>query len=121
MTGDYKLKSGYEATVKLLRSRKKNFTAIIAANDLMAIGACDAIADAGLSVPGDISVAGFDNLPLSAMIRPHITTAGVSIHQLGRTAADLLLDRLAGNLEERHIFLDCALSERNSVRVIKTE
>ncbi|MDR1580624.1 MAG: LacI family transcriptional regulator [Synergistaceae bacterium] len=117
--GDYKLGSGYEATVGFLRSQKDNFTAIIAANDLMAIGACGAISDAGLSVPRDISVAGFDNLPLSAMIRPHITSMGVSIHQLGKMAAELLLERLSGVMEERHIFMECALSERNSVRGIK--
>ena len=115
--GDYKMQSGYDGAKRLMQ-QGHSFTAIIAANDLMAIGACNAIADAGLLVPEDISVAGFDNLPLTGMIHPRITTAGVSINRLGRTAADLLCQRLAGDKKERHIFMECDIVVRNSIRDI---
>lgn len=114
--GDYKMQTGYDATKQLLEQQKERFTALLLANDLMAIGACNAIADMGLSVPQDLSVVGFDNLPLTGMVQPRVTTAGVSINQLGHTAAELLLQRLAGRKEERHIFLPCELVPRNSVQ-----
>lgn len=67
-------------------------TAVFACNDLMAVGALRAARDAGLSVPEDVSVAGFDGIPLAELVEPALTTVQQSIYTLGRRLADVLLD-----------------------------
>ncbi|MCQ4198174.1 LacI family transcriptional regulator, partial [Streptomyces parvulus] len=62
--GRYDRQSGYEATLELLR-RDPSLTAVVAANDSVALGACAALRDSGLRIPDDVSVAGFDDLPFS--------------------------------------------------------
>jgi LacI family transcriptional regulator len=116
--GDYKMQSGYSCTTELLKKARGKFTAIIGSNDLMTAGACSAILDQKLRIPQDISVVGFDNIPLTGMIYPRITTAGVSINKLGRTAAELLFNRISGDKETRHILMPCELTERDSVSSI---
>lgn len=121
MSGDYKMQSGYDATKALLERGRPSFSAIVVANDLMAIGACNAITDAGLQVPDDISVVGFDNLPLTKMVQPRITTVGVSINELGRIAATLLCERLAGNMESKQLCLECQIVEQSSVKKLSRD
>jgi LacI family transcriptional regulator len=70
--------------------------AVFAANDVMAMGAMAAIHAAGLQVPGDIAVMGFDDIPLARQLNPPLTTVRQFQRQLGRRAAELLLERLAG-------------------------
>lgn len=70
-------------------------TAIIAANDLMAIGAMQAIVASGRSVPGDVSVAGFDDILPASLVTPALTTVAQFQSRLGARAAELLLERLA--------------------------
>lgn len=84
---------GYPAARQLLL-RKKPFTAIIAFNDLAAIGAICAIREHGLKVPEDISVLGFDDIKLAAYQYPSLTTIRQPLHHIGRTAALTLLRRL---------------------------
>lgn len=69
-------------------------TAIIAINDILAMGALRAISDAGLSVPGDISLAGFDDIPETRFLVPRLTTASKEAVRLGREAVRLALRRL---------------------------
>ncbi|MGZ9812558.1 LacI family DNA-binding transcriptional regulator [Pseudoroseicyclus sp. H15] len=71
-------------------------TAILAANDLMAIGALRALSEAGLSVPDDVSVAGFDDIMPAALAVPQLTTVALHQNDLGARAAKLLLQRLSG-------------------------
>ena len=71
-------------------------TAVFAANDLMAMGALLACREAGLAVPEDIALAGFDNIPAARLVHPALTTLDQQANQSGRRAAGLLLDRLAG-------------------------
>jgi DNA-binding LacI/PurR family transcriptional regulator len=68
--------------------------ALFTLNDNLAIGACRGAADAGLRVPEDIAIVGFDNTPLGALQVPSITTIGVDLKQMASTAAHQLLDRL---------------------------
>ncbi len=68
--------------------------AVFAANDLMAVGALQAVREAGLSVPGDVSIAGFDGIALSEVVEPALTTVQQPIYELGRRLADVLLDLL---------------------------
>jgi len=70
-------------------------TAVIAFNDLMALGVLSRLADRGIGVPEQISVVGFDDIPMASMATPHLTTVAVPLEQAGRVAIELLLERLA--------------------------
>ncbi len=70
-------------------------TAVVAFNDLMALGVLSRLADRGIGVPDDISVVGFDNIPMAGMATPHLTTVALPLEQSGRVAIELLLDQLA--------------------------
>lgn len=84
---------GHTATLKLL-ARNKRFTAIFAFNDLSAIGAITALRDAGLRVPADVSVVGFDDILSAATNNPSLTTVRQPLHEMGVTAAVTLLKAL---------------------------
>ena len=81
---------GYNATRALLE-RRDDITALLCMNDRIAFGAYQALAEAGLSVPGDISVVSFDNDELAAYLRPGLTTVGLPHEAMGRRAVELLL------------------------------
>lgn len=91
--GDWEYEGGYDAARRLL-SQKPAPTAIFAANDLMALGAIGAIQDAGLSVPDDVAVVGYDNREFSRVVRPRITTVSMPVYEMGRMAAELLLRQI---------------------------
>jgi LacI family transcriptional regulator len=82
---------GYAAMRSLLR-RSPRPTAVICMNDRLAFGAYQALADAGLSVPTDVSVISFDDDPIAAWLRPGLSTAVLPHEQMGRRAVELLLD-----------------------------
>jgi LacI family transcriptional regulator len=88
--GDHQIEGGRQATDDLLR-QTPDLTAIFVLNDLMALGALEAARAAGLQVPGDLSIVGFDDIPFAALANPPLTTVGQSIRQLGEQAAELLL------------------------------
>lgn len=90
--GLYDRSSGYDATLELLR-RDGSLTAIVAANDTIALGVCAALRDQGLRIPGDVSVAGFDDLPFSADAVPALTTVRLPLHEAGARAGRLALGR----------------------------
>jgi LacI family transcriptional regulator len=69
-------------------------SAIFASNDVMAMGVMDAVRNRGLRIPDDISVVGFDNIPQSAMVYPPLTTVQQPLEQMGRVAAQMLLNIL---------------------------
>jgi LacI family transcriptional regulator len=72
-------------------------TAVFAANDLMAMGAMNAIRAAGLRIPQDIAVIGFDNISVAELVSPALTTVTQFQEQLSRRAAQLLLERFGGS------------------------
>jgi LacI family transcriptional regulator len=69
-------------------------TAIFASNDVMAMGAMDAIRSHGLHIPKDVSILGFDDIPQAAMVRPALTTVRQPLEQMGRLATQMLIDQL---------------------------
>jgi LacI family transcriptional regulator len=71
-------------------------TAVFAANDEMAMGALLALGEAGVAVPGELAVVGFDDIPIARLTNPPLTTVAQFQYRLGRRAAELLLERLAG-------------------------
>jgi LacI family transcriptional regulator len=91
--GDYREPSGYEAVRAELRGRR-SFTAVFAGNDLMALGAIRALQEAGKDVPEDVSVVGYDDISLAALVRPALTTIRQPVYDIGRAAAEQLLIRL---------------------------
>jgi len=92
--GDWTAHFGYYAGLELLRFR--DFTALFAGNDQMALGFMHACWDSGLSVPGDISVVGFDDIPEAAHFYPPLTTIRQNFAEIGRRAVSLLLAELQG-------------------------
>jgi len=96
--GDFTEVGGYQAMQQLLTLQPRP-TAVFAANDLMAIGALNATRDAGLTVPGDLAVAGFDDIPVARMIHPSLTTVAQFPEPIGRRAGELLFDRLLGGVQ----------------------
>jgi LacI family transcriptional regulator len=90
-------------------------TAIIAANDLVAIGCYDALEARGLRCPEDISIAGFNDMPFLDRLRPPLTSVRVPQREIGKVAADLLLEQLGGGLEPAsEILLEPTLTIRES-------
>ena len=94
--GEFSEEGGYQGTMELLRLSPRP-TAIFAANDLMAIGAMQALRESGASVPDDMAIVGFDDIPAAALVHPGLTTIDQTPHILGITCASLLLDRLSGH------------------------
>jgi len=72
-------------------------TAIVAGNDLMALGCYDVFAERGIDCPGDISVAGFNDMPFADRFAPPLTTVRIPHYEIGVAAAQLLLDILQGD------------------------
>lgn len=93
--GAYTFESGVEAAQSLLAAANPP-TAIFAGNDEMAIGVMKAARDAGLDVPGDLSIVGFDDLPMASRVWPNLTTVRLPIRDMGRMAAEKLTAGLRG-------------------------
>lgn len=91
LAGDWSAASGFAAADALAPQT----TAVVAANDQMAIGLIAALADAGRPVPGDVSVVGFDDVPEAAFVRPALTTVHQDFELVGRRAVESLLSQLA--------------------------
>lgn len=85
---------GYEP-MKALLERTRDFTAIFCFNDIAAIGAIRAITEAGLNVPADISVVGFDDIQSAAFCTPSLTTVRQPLNEMGKRGARILLERIA--------------------------
>jgi len=98
--GDWSAHFGYYAGLELLRFR--DFTAVFAGNDQMALGFMHACRESGLDVPGDISVVGFDDIPEAAHFSPPLTTVRQNFAEIGRRAVALLLAELNGGVGQDH-------------------
>ena len=96
--GTWEVQSGYHAAKKFVVMPDRP-TAIFAANDFMALGAIYAIQDAGLNVPKDIAVVGYDDREIASISNPTITTVCPPSFEMGQLAAQLILDRLENQIE----------------------
>jgi LacI family transcriptional regulator len=95
MHGDFTEEGGWRAAREFIARRDPRITAIFAANDAMAVGAMLALHEAGIDVPGEMSVVGFDDIPIARYVTPALTTVRVAIDMLGARAASLLFRALA--------------------------
>ena len=115
---NFDVSGGYDAMKELL-SLKDRPTAVFASGDKLAIGAIDAIKDAGLRVPEDISVIGFDNIEIAKYVTPKLTTIRQNCQELGKAAVDILIEQI--NKKEKlkiHKVIPVELIERESCRKI---
>lgn len=112
--GNWLPSSGYEATLKLM-SLPSRPTAIFCENDRMAIGCYEALKELGLSIPGDVSVVGYDDDETARHLSPPLTTMNLADRAMGRWVIEQLFHGAGGN--ERHPLtkLECELIERESV------
>lgn len=111
------LESGQAAAASLLGCGA-DFTAVFAHSDLIALGAIRELRDAGLHVPEDVSVVGYDDLPVARYLEPALTTVHQPMREVGARAAGLVLDQIAGGAApapEDHL-LPAVLVPRQSVR-----
>ncbi len=95
-TQSYEYEAGYAGARCLLASGSNRPTAIFAFNDQMAIGVLRYALEQGIGVPGELSIVGVDNVPIGSFVTPRLTTVAQPMADLGRTAAQLLLDRIGG-------------------------
>ncbi|WP_262387032.1 substrate-binding domain-containing protein [Streptomyces sp. TRM49041] len=91
----WEVENGYDEVRALLTGGHRP-QVIIGCNDRVSFGACQALQEAGLDVPGDVSVVSFDDSELASWMRPQLTSIALPHYQLGRTAVELLI---AGHLE----------------------
>ena len=92
--------AGGQAAIRALLAQPSRPTAIFCANDLLALGAYKACAQSGVSIPGDVSLVGCDDIEFSQLVTPELTTVAVPARELGARAARLLLRALAGEVTQ---------------------
>ena len=116
LRGDTSLESGYRETVALLESGKR-FSAIFASNDMMAFGAWKALEERGYSIPDDVSIIGYDDIPFASFIS--LTTIAQPAYEIGRNALLLLTDLISGRRQPpQKIVLRDSLIIRKSCKKI---
>lgn len=112
--GALTLEDGFNRSGALISLGAKRPTAIVAGNDQIAIGAIRAAQQAGLDVPDDIAVTGFDNIPLSQYFQPALTTIDIPRYRMGKAAMTLLLNMFLGKEVQPVIWLPTRLIVRAS-------
>lgn len=128
--GDWLRHSGYEVAARIL---KEEPTAIFCMNDYMAAGAYDYCNENGIRIPEDLSIVGYDNVELSEYLIPKLTTCQISAGDIGRRAAEELLNKLQADgkeaaetddndgrfdTQEKLVKIDCEVIYRDSVRKV---
>jgi LacI family transcriptional regulator len=114
VTGDMTQRSGFQLASELLVMPDPP-TAIVACNDLMALGAISAAQQLGIQVGKDLAVTGFDNIPLAEHCHPPLTTVHQPIYQIGEMVCEMLIKQIRGEpLEQRQIILKPSLMVRQS-------
>jgi len=119
--GNYTFGSGVSGADYFL-SLSDRPTAIICANDSMALGAINKLHQEGLEVPRDMSVVGFDDIEIARQITPPLTTVSVPVDEIAGRAFDMLEKLIEGrNLENRHVALEAHLMTRDTSRKPATD
>ena len=109
----YSMENGYATAKKLIESGEK-FTAIYATADILAVGACRALLEAGMRIPEDVSVAGYDGIDVGKYYNPAITTIKQPVKEMANTTIKLLFDIIAGRKSYEHIIFPAKLILRES-------
>ena len=106
--------AGYEEAQGFFVERP-DVTALFAMSDTVAVGAIRALKDLGRSVPGDVSVVGFDGIDISRFMLPRLTTVEQPVEEIARRSVNLLLDMMETDAAPRHILVDAAFRRRESL------
>jgi LacI family transcriptional regulator len=114
ISGRFDRTHAYRSMSEFLKNDSTEFDAIFTGNDDAAIGIMDALREAALHVPNDVSVAGFDDIEVSAFLNPPLTTVHAPTERVGRTAAKCLFDLLAGREVDPLNFLPTEIVIRRS-------
>lgn len=110
--------NGYELTKELLKE-KRQFTAIACFNDLMAVGALQKLKERGIQVPVDISLTGYDNVYVTKITTPKITTVEQPAYEMGCEAAKILIQNIESNvMPKKPIRFEPILKIRESVKIL---
>ncbi|TYR33257.1 LacI family transcriptional regulator [Mesorhizobium microcysteis] len=111
-----------EAIGQRLKQNGRDFTAVLAAGDSLAVGAMMGLEAAGLKVPSDVSVMGMDDLPQAAFHNPPLSTMHIPMREIGAAALDLLLDDLGGrHLPPRRVEFACHIVQRQSTGPVRRD
>jgi LacI family transcriptional regulator len=110
-----RLETGYQQAKSLLALQARP-DAIVAANDNMAIGTYRAIQEAGLSIPDDIAVVAFNDIPVAQFLNPPLSTMRIPGELIGEVAVDLLVERLNGRDYSKHVTLPTEMIWRGSAK-----
>ncbi len=118
---DSTYEGAYSDMLKTLKSRKAFPTALFSINDIIALGCLRAFQESGFKIPEQISIAGFDNIPISEMIVPQLTSIDVSKKEIGQTAMEMLLLKLQREQPHppRKTLIGGRLIKRSSVRKVQ--
>ena len=100
--GAYSVEAGQAAMTSILESSKEKPTAVVTANDLMAIGAMNVLRAQGLRIPQDMTVVGYDDIEIARYLTPALTTVRVNQYDMGKIAATMVIDLVEGNINEGH-------------------
>lgn len=115
--GDYTMESGIEAVEKL---KNKEITGIFAFNDMMAFGAFKALKNAGINVPEDISLVGYDDIPFCEILEVPLTTVKQPVYEMGHSAAENMIKIIKTGVEKKlNLKFSPILIDRKSVKNIK--
>ena len=109
----YRMEHGYNAAKKLIDSGVE-FTALFAISDTLAIGASRALREAGIKVPEDVSVIGFDGIDLGDFVAPRLTSLKQPTDEIAAASIDLLFDLIQEKSENKHIVFEGSIIERES-------
>lgn len=112
--GDFKKKSAREATYEILKQYPE-IDGFFCASDYMALGCMEAIQNIGKSVPKDIGVIGFDNIPITKYVKPKLSTVAQDDYQKGYEAAKLLIELVKGEENQKTVTLSCEMKIRESI------
>ena len=113
----FSYQEGYDATQQLIASGR-SFTALFAEADVIAIGAIRALHNNGLRVPQDVSVMGFDGLPLGSFMVPQLSTVAQSAQAMAQRSVSILIDRIENDGPPSYEFVPYSLYQRESTRRI---
>lgn len=113
----FSMENGYLTTKKLLESGE-DFTAVFAVADALAIGAFRALHEAGLRVPEDISLAGYDGIDMANYIVPSLTTMRQPVEEMAKDTTRLLFDIISGKTEHQHVTYKAELMIKESTQAL---
>ena len=118
---DYEEEQAYNTVLRIYTEETQYPTAIFATNDVMALGAMRALEELGYQIPEQVSVIGFDNIPLSGYMRPSLTTFDANFVEIAKKSVKILIDNIEGRNSACHEELEARFVERETLKEINMD